>query len=114
MGRTLPTECEHGTIVDWGDFGPCIDGCEREHPEYVDDCPNFEVCPECVDDTNLQEFDLDYWVVTKAIGEAFDACGEGEEDSPQFWMLMDRLKKAYPQFDWVNATTDHIGRSRVG
>lgn len=22
MGRTMPTECPHGKILDWGDFGP--------------------------------------------------------------------------------------------
>lgn len=22
MGRMLPVECEHGIVVDWGDFGP--------------------------------------------------------------------------------------------
>lgn len=22
MGRTMPTECEHGKVLDWGDFGP--------------------------------------------------------------------------------------------
>lgn len=37
MGRTMPTECEHGNVVDWGDFGPeddddfpTCDECERE------------------------------------------------------------------------------------
>lgn len=22
MGRTMPTQCEHGNVIDWGDFGP--------------------------------------------------------------------------------------------
>lgn len=22
MGRAMPVECEHGVVVDWGDFGP--------------------------------------------------------------------------------------------
>lgn len=43
MSRTMPTECEHGEIVDWGDFGPCQD-CD-EHPD--DDCPNFRDCRQC-------------------------------------------------------------------
>lgn len=36
MGRTLPLECEHGNIIDWGDFGPddgrlpACDQCERD------------------------------------------------------------------------------------
>lgn len=34
MSRTLPSECEHGVIVDWGDFGPRPGVA---HP----------VCPEC-------------------------------------------------------------------
>ncbi len=25
MSRTLPTECEHGVVIDWGDFGPSDD-----------------------------------------------------------------------------------------
>src|SRR5690606_8766791 len=36
MGRTMPTECDHGVVVDWGDFGPedeeaprCVD-CDQE------------------------------------------------------------------------------------
>lgn len=36
MGRTMPTECEHGKILDWGDFGgpdstpQDCDECERK------------------------------------------------------------------------------------
>lgn len=22
MGRLMPLECEHGNVIDWGDFGP--------------------------------------------------------------------------------------------
>lgn len=43
MSRDLPTECEHGVVVDWGHFGPCQD-C-AEHPG--EDCPNFGTCEEC-------------------------------------------------------------------
>jgi hypothetical protein len=32
MGRTMPIECEHGTVIDWGDFGP-EDGPEPTCPE---------------------------------------------------------------------------------
>jgi len=46
MGRTMPTECRHGVVIDWGDFGPCVDGCDREHPD-TDECPNFQECPDC-------------------------------------------------------------------
>lgn len=42
MSRTMPTECEHGEIVDWGDFGPCQGDCDHD-----DDCPNFQDCPDC-------------------------------------------------------------------
>lgn len=43
MGRTLPYECEHGTIIDWGDFGPCQDCNEHEG----EPCPNYESCSQC-------------------------------------------------------------------
>ena len=41
MGRTLPTECEHGNVVDWGDFGPddrdepTCDECEKRWADSV-------------------------------------------------------------------------------
>lgn len=31
MGRSIPTECPHGKIIDWGDFGPddgLTEGCD--------------------------------------------------------------------------------------
>lgn len=43
-GRTLPTECEHGVTVDWGDFGPCQDCADHD---WSEDCPNIESCPDC-------------------------------------------------------------------
>lgn len=46
MSRTMPTECEHGTVIDWGDFGPYVDGCDLTHPDS-DDCPNLADCPRC-------------------------------------------------------------------
>lgn len=36
--RTLPTECEHGAIVDWGDFGPNPD----------DGLDGAEICADCM------------------------------------------------------------------
>lgn len=41
--RMLPTECKHGTVLDWGDFGPCQD-CDEHDGEP---CPNLAVCPQC-------------------------------------------------------------------
>lgn len=41
--RVLPTECKHGTVLDWGDFGPCQD-CDEHDGEP---CPNLAVCPQC-------------------------------------------------------------------
>lgn len=39
-GRTLPTECKHGRIIDWGDFAPgdrtepyCPDCASKAHKE---------------------------------------------------------------------------------
>ncbi len=49
MGRTMPTECKHGVVIDWGDFGPCVDGCDREHLGS-DDCPNLQDCLTCLDE----------------------------------------------------------------
>ena len=43
VSRMMPTECLHGVIVDWGDFGPCQD-C-AVHDEW--DCPNLATCPDC-------------------------------------------------------------------
>jgi hypothetical protein len=37
MSRTLPFECEHGRITDWGDFGPDPD----------DGSVGAESCEEC-------------------------------------------------------------------
>jgi hypothetical protein len=43
--RTLPTECHHGNIVDWGDFGQhqngCPDGCTWQT------CPDLPICDQC-------------------------------------------------------------------
>lgn len=41
-GRTMPTECRHGRIIDWGDFGPddpehCPD-CESRSTTHSEDC----------------------------------------------------------------------------
>lgn len=33
MSRAMPTECPHGTIIDWGDFGP-----DDGQPETCDEC----------------------------------------------------------------------------
>lgn len=43
MGRTLPSECQHGTTVDWGDFGPCQDCSEHDDGS----CPNYAACDKC-------------------------------------------------------------------
>ena len=51
--RTLPTECEHGVVVDFGDFGPCDDCNEHE----LGDCPNFQTCDEC--ESNWKQHDHD-------------------------------------------------------
>ena len=45
--RTMPTDCEHGVTIDYGDFGPCQD-CDTDHdPMLPDVCPNFQRCAEC-------------------------------------------------------------------
>jgi hypothetical protein len=41
--RTLPYECQHGTTIDYGDFGPCQDCSEHEGAP----CPNFVDCERC-------------------------------------------------------------------
>lgn len=53
MGRTMPTECEHGNVIDWGDFGPHPDGCPGMDGDYRQDpyCVGcFPVCPKCEGD----------------------------------------------------------------
>lgn len=37
MGRMMPFECEHGRVLDWGDFGPDSD----------DGTVGTETCPTC-------------------------------------------------------------------
>lgn len=49
MGRTMPTECDHGYIMDWGGFG-CMDDCTEES------CKEIEPCPEgCNDFDEINE-----------------------------------------------------------
>jgi hypothetical protein len=61
VGRSMPVECEHGVVVDWGDFGPRHDDsqqglvpcekCEadeyriavRPHHEHEDWCDDIAV-----------------------------------------------------------------------
>lgn len=44
MGRTLPTECKHGHVWDWGDFGGC------NHDDWDESCRycNPPECPSCL------------------------------------------------------------------
>ena len=35
--RTLPTECPHGVVIDWGDFGPS-NGEENDPTEDCEEC----------------------------------------------------------------------------
>jgi hypothetical protein len=44
--RTLPIECHHGRVVDWGDFGPCQGYC-YENGHSSSKCPDYEPCPDC-------------------------------------------------------------------
>jgi len=46
MAKTLPIECEHGNLVDMGDFGECQDCSEHD----LDDCPNMVGCTQCITD----------------------------------------------------------------
>lgn len=50
MGRTLPTECPHGVIVDWGDFGPTCPLALEADEEYTEYCLDPEWCPSCYTD----------------------------------------------------------------
>lgn len=40
-GRTIPVECPHGAVVDWGDFGPDdadrCDECDRDRLAWTED-----------------------------------------------------------------------------
>ena len=49
MGRQLPTECPHGKIVDWGDFGDEPETCKVcgfEDQQWSD-----EIAAEMADDS---------------------------------------------------------------
>lgn len=46
-GRTLPYECHHGNVIDWGDFGPHQNGCPPECFEDGARCPDQPVCEQC-------------------------------------------------------------------
>lgn len=50
MGRTMPSECDHGVVLDWGDFGPCQDCSEHGG----DACPNFSRCGACEAETEVK------------------------------------------------------------
>lgn len=56
MGRMLPTECEHGTIIDYGGFGPCQGYCDEMHPG--ERCPDFPTCEQCEDHQRQWRDDL--------------------------------------------------------
>ena len=45
MGRALPVECEHGVIVDYGDFGEHQNGCPDRCT--FDTCPDHPSCEQC-------------------------------------------------------------------
>lgn len=47
MGRTLPYECHHGSIIDYGDFGPHQNGCPPSCFEPGAQCPDHPTCEEC-------------------------------------------------------------------
>lgn len=56
MSRTLPTECEHGNIIDMGVFGKCED-CSN-HPD--EPCPDVRECEECELIIAIDAI-IDYW-----------------------------------------------------
>lgn len=51
--RTLPTECQHGVVIDHGDFGPCQDCDDHD----LGDCPNFVDCEQCSGETAQRRSD---------------------------------------------------------
>jgi hypothetical protein len=59
MSRTMPTECKHSFVVDWGDFGPC-QNCDI-HADW--ECPNLANCPKC--NTEAANKRPGPWTITK-------------------------------------------------
>ncbi len=58
MGRTLPTHCPHGGILDWGDFGD-------EWSPYRD------LCPECVPPSSVDALTREYRMANRDWLEEF-------------------------------------------
>lgn len=77
MSRTMPTECPHGVVLDWGDFGPNQDDpqqgvgtCEkcdaeeyriavRPHDEHEDWCDDIVV--KDVEMFRMEQMDRRVW-----------------------------------------------------
>lgn len=63
MGRTIPIDCEHGNVLDWGDFGPNendpLEGtCEIcNGPPWKQVAANVPITEKIIQDaTNFQEW----------------------------------------------------------
>lgn len=77
MGRTMPSECDHGYIYDWGDFGcQCDEVCECPEGAFApEDCP--EGCNNFHDETYSGESMLGvYRNWTQQYGEYLQAAGD--------------------------------------
>lgn len=61
--RTMPTECEHGRTIDWGDFGP-------------DDDSQPEPCPDCEAKQAAQAA----WFEQVLYGEVSTTAGHAKHD----------------------------------
>lgn len=60
MSRTMPTECEHGLVSDWGDFGP-------------EGRPGMGLCSKCFTQEEMDEMDREYWAANPHL---YNAVGE--------------------------------------
>lgn len=86
MGRMMPVECEHGRILDWGDFGG-----EDSKPETCETC---EAC------------DADLYLLPDLIAEIVTTeRGLGEEKDAAEIKAVTSL--------WVKHWLSHAGRKAI-
>lgn len=50
MGRTMPTDCEHGGVMDWGDFGN-------------EGRPYDGLCPKCFTPEEIEQMNREFWAM---------------------------------------------------
>lgn len=66
MGRTMPTECPHGKVVDWGDFGDdwepqACDACDARPYVWVSWSVDLDEVPNTLVKAGDDPYDRAIW-----------------------------------------------------